>query len=450
MRSKPNVICFLTDDQGTLDARCYGAKHLFTPNIDRLAATGIQFMRAYSHSVCCPARANFLTGRHAQRTGINFWTQNQGSATRGINIHSDEETMAQIFARNGYRTALFGKWHLGAAEGNRPLDMGFHEFFGHLGGFIENYTHHFLHGTGFHDLWDGAEEISRSGEYFPRMVNDRALAFIEENKSNPFYLFLPYNLPHYPEQAEDRFAAEYSGVDERVRKYGMTVSTVDALIGEVIDAVEKNNLREDTIFVFFSDNGHSAESYRIGKNHASGLTEGWVYGAHGAGYTGPYTGSKGTFNEGGIRVPCILSAPGMLPSGVKYDSPVSGLDWLPTLISLCHLSETNSNPLDGVSLAAQLRDGLPPETDRIFNFQWGEDWAVIRGMWKLIGNTSSAKRQLLLINDEVPERINYLSEKFITDAYRTTAEELENTHTHWLSEVRSGYERTADTTNDRE
>lgn len=442
MARKPNVIFILTDDQGTLDANCYGAKHLYTPTIDKLASTGIRYTRAYSHTVCCPARANLLTGRHAQRTGINHWTQADAYAERGINIHSDEVTAASVFSQNGYRTGIFGKWHLGAAEGNRPLDMGFDEFFGFLGGFIENYTQYSLHREGFHDLWDGTEEIDRKGEYYPRLTNERALDFIDRNKKNPFFLYLPYNLPHYPEQSEDKYATQYRDVDERVRKYGMTVSTVDGLIGEVVDKIEELGLRDNTIILFMSDNGHSCEDYRIAPNHTSGLPEGWFYGAHGAGYTGPYRGHKNDFTEGGIRVPCILSAPGMIPEGVVSDKIVCGLDWLPTVLSMCNIDYTPEKPFDGIDLNNDLAS--KDRHERALHFQWAENWCVMKGDWKLIGNNSQDKRMLFNIAYDNPEGTNYFTKK------PELHEELELAHKEWLADVIPSYVTDPNSEKDRE
>ena len=431
---RPNVIIMLTDDQGTLDVNCYGAKHLHTPNMDRLAETGVKLDRAYCHTVCCPSRAGLLTGRYTQRCGINFWTQNdRRDPDKGININADETTIAEYLRRAGYRTGLFGKWHLGAAEGNGPLDMGFDEFFGHLGGFIENYTHYFLHGTGFHDLWEGNEEIDRRDEYFPRMMNDQAIDFIDRNQDNEFLLYLAYNLPHYPEQSEDKYGQYYETAEDRVRQYGMTVSTVDGLIGEVIDKLEETGLRDNTIVVFMSDNGHSQDVWHIEPNHSSGLPEGWDYGAHGAGYTGPYIGSKGDLTEGGVRVPCIVSAPGLLPQGESRGQAVVNFDWLPTLLELCGLDEPGDRQIDGQSVVKVLRDADASPPHDVVHWQWGSDWAVMEGDWKLIGSNTGPERRLLYIADSVPEKEDK------SGGQPELLAHLEELHASWLADVKCGY-----------
>ncbi|EON78375.1 Arylsulfatase [Lunatimonas lonarensis] len=253
---KPNVIIFFTDDQGTLDAVCYGADDLFTPNIDRLGSTGIRFTKAYAHTVCCPSRAALLTGRHPQRSGIGDWTQNNPhDLEKGRNMPLDEVTIAEVLKDNGYRTALFGKWHLGASLENGPLEQGFDTFFGHRSGFIDNYFHYFLHGKGFHDLWSDNKEVFAPGTYFPSMMTEKAIEFIDASKNDPFFLYMAFNLPHYPEQPDSAFVAKNAGLEEPRRSYATVVSIVDDLIGQVMNKLEDLNLRENTLIIFMSDNG---------------------------------------------------------------------------------------------------------------------------------------------------------------------------------------------------
>ena len=268
---RPGVVLILTDDQGTLDAGCYGSSDLSTPNIDKLAASGVRFTQAYAHTVCCPARAALLTGRHPQRSGVNSWVQGDMHAKDGINMALDEVTLAEALRSSGYRTALFGKWHLGAHRDHGPTRQGFDEFFGIRDGFIDNTNHYFLHGKGFHDLYEGTREVWRKGEYFPGMVVRRALEFIEENRSRPFFLYLALNIPHYPEQALKEHTRRYRALPEPRRSYASVVTTTDHYVGEVLEKLAALGLRERTVVIFLSDNGHSAESYRIRvDDHRSG------------------------------------------------------------------------------------------------------------------------------------------------------------------------------------
>ena len=176
---RPNVIFILTDDQGTLDANCFGSKDLHTPAMDKLAANGVRFTQAYAHTVCCPARAMLMTGRHPQRSNVNSWQQGKMRGPKGLNMFLSEFTIAEALQREGYRTGLFGKWHLGAHPDHGPMKQGFDEFFGIRDGFIDNYVHYQLHGRGYHDLYRGTEEVFHRGDYFPDLITDRALSFNE-------------------------------------------------------------------------------------------------------------------------------------------------------------------------------------------------------------------------------------------------------------------------------
>ena len=164
---KPNVVIILTDDQGTLDANCYGSSDLYTPAIDSLAADGVRFTQAYSHTVCCPTRAMLLTGRQPQRGNVNDWMQGPLNGPKGRNMLTSEVTLAETLREAGYRTGLFGKWHLGGHRDHGPTKQGFDEFFGIRDGFIENYTHYFLHREGYHDLYEGVREVFHRGGIFP-------------------------------------------------------------------------------------------------------------------------------------------------------------------------------------------------------------------------------------------------------------------------------------------
>ena len=413
LKQRPNVIILFTDDQGTLDANCYGSTDLHTPHIDKLAATGVRFTQAYAHTVCCPARAMLLTGRHPQRSGVSFWTQGDMNAAKGINMALEEVTLAEALKSAGYRTALYGKWHLGAHRDYGPKKQGFDEFFGIRDGFIDNYNHHFLHGAGFHDLYEGTTPVqAAAAKYFPEMMVHRALRFIDENKDRPFFLYVPFNIPHYPEQALKRFEAKYADMkDDARRSYGAIVSTTDHYIGQIIDKLEANGLRDNTIVIFMSDNGHSEETgnkIRV-DNHKSGLPRGHFYGASGGGNTGKWLGQKGSFLEGGIRVPAIISYPAELPTGVVRDQAVTAMDWMPTILDLCNVALPDVE-LDGSSLVPIIESATAKSPYEVLHWQWGNRWAVREGEWKLLGQDGEA-RSLGNLNDPQPETKDYLKEE---------------------------------------
>ena len=244
-----------------------------TPNIDKLAEGGVRFTQAYAHVVCCPARAMIMTGRHPQARGVNHWTQGNMNTSKGRNLALDEVTLAEVLKRAGYRTALFGKWHLGAHRDHGPRKQGFDEFFGIRNGFIDNYNHHFLHQAGYHDLYEGTTPVRSEGEYFPELIIKRALAFIEENQARPFFLYLPFNIPHYPEQAPEKFEKPFRELkDEALRSYATITYATDFFIGQVVEKLDQIGVLDESVLIFMSDNGHSEEtSYRIREeNHLSG------------------------------------------------------------------------------------------------------------------------------------------------------------------------------------
>jgi arylsulfatase A len=386
----PNVVIFLTDDQGTLDVNCYGARDLHTPHMDALAARGVRFTQAYAHTVCCPSRALLMTGRQPQRSGVKTWVQGDAREKAGINMNLGEITLAEALKGAGYRTALFGKWHLGAAFGFGPTDQGFDEFFGLRDGFIDNYNHFFLHGRGYHDLYRGDEEDFEPGAYFPQLVVREAVRFLEANRDRPFFMYVGFNLPHYPEQAEKTYDALYERLPEPRRSYAKVVSTVDGHIGQIMRKLDDLKLSQNTIIAFASDNGHSSESAKISvKDHSSGLAEGFNYGANGGGgYTGKWRGAKGSFFEGGIRVPAMMIFPARIPAQAVRDQAVTTADFYPTILELCGVTMPDRK-LDGLSLLPILQSPDAPSRHSALHWQWEDtigdaSWAVREGDWKLI------------------------------------------------------------------
>lgn len=445
-KQKPNVILFFTDDHGTLDAGCYGANDLHTPHIDRLSQAGVRFTQAYAHTVCCPSRAALLTGRHPQRSGINDWTQNDAHATeKGLNMPLDEVTIAEVLKENGYRTALFGKWHLGAALGYGPNEQGFDTFYGHRGGFIDNYVHYFLHGKGFHDLWNNEEEIFERGSYYPSLMTDKAIEFMEENRNQPFFLYVAFNLPHYPEQPDSQFVAINEHLSEPRRSYATVISTVDDKIGQILNKLEELNLRDNTLVIFMGDNGHSTEETMIRMDdHLSGLPKGTDYCARGGGgYTGKWRGAKSGFLEGGIRVPAIISYPGLIPENEIRDQAITVMDFFPTICEVTG-SKLPDCIIDGFSLLPVVESKTANSGHEVLYFQWRDQWAVRDGKWKLIvkGRDTTGKFSphpqkeekmespyLANLEDEQPEERNYASD------HPEIVEKLTKLYTEWSADV---------------
>jgi arylsulfatase A-like enzyme len=440
---KPNILLIFTDDQGTLDANCYGSKDLYTPHMDGLAKSGIRLTQAYSHIVCCPARAPLLTGRHPQRGNVNEWTPCHPDRNhpfgKGPNMSLEEVTLAEVLRDNDYRTALFGKWHLGATPGYGPNEQGFDEFFGHLGGFIDNYTHEFLHGDDFHDLYRNQTEVFENGKYFPDLVVRESHRFLEENRDRPFFMYVALNVPHYPEQADPKFAEMYEDLPMPRRSYAAMISTVDDRIGRIINKIENLGLSDNTLIIWMSDNGHSTEGY-----YPPGKQPPGYYSAHGGGgNTGRWRGAKESFLEGGIRVPAVMSLPGRIRAGEVRDQAIINADFFPTILELCGIPLPD-RPIDGKSLWPLLRSAGAPSPHKVLYWQWKDMWAVREGDWKLIvngldttgGYSAHPQRPhklespfLANLADEPPEWKNFADER------PDVVKRLTRLHDEWAREV---------------
>lgn len=371
---KPNVIVIYTDDQGTVDAGCYGASDLITPNMDRLAATGIRFTQFYAPApVCSPSRAGMLTGKYPPNAGV---PGNVSSQHGNPGMPGDQVTIAELLNGAGYATAHIGKWHLGYTPETMPNAQGFDYSFGHMGGCIDNYSHYFYWaGPNTHDLHRNGEEVFHDGAYFPDLMVQEAGDFMADHRDEPFFIYFAMNMPHYPYQGEPEWLARYrlAGVPYPRDLYGAFLSSLDARIGTLLDRVETLGLREDTIIIFQSDHGHSMEER-----------------AHfGGGSAGPYRGAKFSMFEGGLRVPAIISWPGHLEAGGVRDQLAHGSDWFPTIAEFCGVA-LPSTPIDGKSLASVLNSADASTPHDVLHWSTGSgdnpQWAVRQGDWKLIGN----------------------------------------------------------------
>ncbi|MCX5684809.1 MAG: sulfatase-like hydrolase/transferase [Planctomycetota bacterium] len=365
-RRRLNVLLIVADDLGAGDLGSYGCKDIATPNLDALAAGGVRFTQFYVNApICSPSRAALLTGRYPQRAGL-VTNASAGKAA----MPGDQFTLAEALRGAGYRTALFGKWHLGRDPGTLPRDQGFDEFFGHLEGCTDNYSHfYFWSGPNRHDQWRNETENWEQGKYFPDLLVREATRFLDENRQRPFFLYFASNLPHYPLQGEEKFRKMYEALTSPRREYAALVSTLDEKVGEVLAKVDALGLRESTLVIFLSDNGHSLEE-RTGFGGGSG---------------GPYRGEKFSLLEGGIRLPCIVRLPGQVPAGQVRGSVAAAMDFFPTVLDLCGV-ELPPRKLDGKSLTPMIASDAAPPLHPVLHWQTGNHWAVRDGDWKLVVN----------------------------------------------------------------
>lgn len=365
-RRPPNIVLMITDDQGFGDLSCHGNDKLATPHIDSIARDGVEFTQFHVSPVCAPTRSSLMTGRYNYRTcAIDTYL---GRAM----MHPDEVTLAEMLALAGYRTGIFGKWHLGDNYPMRPIDQGFHEAVNHLGGGIaqpsdlpggSNYLDPVLMHNG---------RIERYRGYCTDVFTDAAIRFIEENRSRPFFAYLATNAPHTPLQIDEKHAAAFrsKGLDDTTAKiYGM-VTNIDDNAGRVLGRLKALGLEENTIVIFLTDNGPQQPRYNAGMR-----------------------GLKGSVYEGGIRVPFFLRWPQALKPGRKVDRLAAHIDVAPTLLEACGVPAPSGLRLDGRSLMPLVRDERAPWADRTISIQWhrGDRPEPFRGAmtrdqrWKLIG-----------------------------------------------------------------
>jgi len=381
--TNPNVIVIYTDDQGAIDLGCYGAKDIYSPNLDQLAKSGTQFTQAYvAAPVCAPSRAALLTGKYPQNAGVSGNT----SASPGSHgLPKGQTTMAKLFKENGYATGHIGKWHLGMSEDSGPNAQGFDYSFGHLRGCIDNYSHYFYwEGPNIHDLYENGKEVFYDGQYFPDLASNKALKFVEEQKDQPFFMYYAINMPHYPYQPTQKWRDYYKDVPKPRGDYGAFISTIDERIGFLMNQLDTLGIRENTIIVYQSDNGYSTEVRAFG----------------GGGNSGPYRGAKSSLFEGGLRLPTMISWKNHLPSNIVSDQFIVNMDWMPTLAQFCNLKNIPDN-LDGMDLSNMIQNPETKSPRTSAFWKYGNQWAVRKGKWKLIGypKDTSHKGKLDLEND---------------------------------------------------
>ena len=422
-KQKPNVVFILADDLGYGDIGCYGQHLIETPNIDRLAASGMKFTQYYAGtSVCAPSRSSFMTGQHIGHTPIrgNYEIEPEGQ----LPLPDSAFTIAEMFKKAGYVTGAFGKWGLGfpASEG-APGKQGFDEFYGYN---CQRQSHNY-----FPDhLWDNNKRIELSNtitiqrQYAPDLFQKKALDFIKENKKKPFFLYLPYTLPHAALQLPEgdsvfeyykkKFKEEPKPVKAWDGKgyqpqpyphsaYAAMITKLDNYVGEVIGELKAAGLEENTLIIFTSDNGPHME----GGNTPSFFNS-----------NGNFSGIKRQLFEGGIREPMIASWPGIIKGGTTSDLICAAWDFFPTFAAM--VQQPLSPALDGLSLLPALtQKGKQAKHDYLY-WEFHEDGgrqAVRMGDWKGIRENVikdlNGPVQLFNLANDPEEKNNIASENLL-------------------------------------
>lgn len=365
---KPNVIVIVSDDAGYIDFGCYGGKQIPTPNIDGIAAKGILFTDAYvSASVCAPSRAGILTGRYQQHFGFEHNTSNlvaPGFQLTDVGMDPAERTIGDEMKGNGYKTIAIGKWHQGEEAKHFPLQRGFDEFYGFIGGHRDFFAYKTTPAKE-QALYENSEVIPESKvSYLTDMFTDKAISFIGENKEKPFFMYLSYNAVHTPMNAKKDLMERYASItDPGRRAYAAMMTSLDDNVGRLLEAIKQNKLDEHTLIVFVNDNGGATVN---------------------SSDNGPLRGMKGSKWEGGIRVAMLMKWPGKLAEHKRYTLPVSALDILPTAIAAGNGKQKGIKKLDGVNLLPYLQRPQQKVPHQALYWRRGVAAAMRENQWKLI------------------------------------------------------------------
>lgn len=377
--SRPNFIIFLTDDQGYGDLSCMGAGDLKTPHLDALAGDGVRFTQWYSNSpVCSPSRAALLTGRYPGNAGVRSILAGHRTAP---GLPPEVPTLATALKKLGYQTAMFGKWHLGTTEECRPHRHGFDEWFGFLAGCIDYYSHIFYWGMAgkghdpVHDLWENGNEVQADGQYFTELVTERAVDYVRRaaQSTQPFFLYVPFNAPHYPMHAPQKYLDRFPDLPWDRRIMAAMLAAVDDGVGAITAELKAQGVYDNTCIFFMSDNGPSRET----RNWLDGTRDPY-YG----GTSGPLKGHKFSLYEGGIRVPGLMSLPARIPKGRVIDDVGIAMDVFPTFLKAAG-GDPSQYEIDGIDLMPAIT-GAAPLSERTLFWEMGDQTAARRGKWKLV------------------------------------------------------------------
>lgn len=377
----PNIILIVADDLGWGDIGCYPKgkewgeeAEISTPSIDALAAKGVLCTQGYATGmVCAPSRAALMTGKNQQRFGYYGFEDTLAPIPASIKM------LPQAMKEAGYRTGMVGKWHVSSDPASLPLTSGFERFYGFLGGQHDYYQANVgekMHGVGrsadafIYDQDKPVEPV----RYLTAEFTGQAIAFLEQDRGRPFFLYLSYNAPHPPMQAPWEYLEKYA----KRRSNGQFTSrdiaramieNLDGNVGRLCAWLDHNGLRDNTLIIFTSDNGGSDGGPGRVLQHNGGLK-----------------GRKSTFYEGGIRVPFILNWPDGLPAGEVYTKPVSQMDLYATLLAVSGAIKVKTHPLDGVNLIPYLtgKDQGTPHQRMFWCVENTTTWAARDGNWKLV------------------------------------------------------------------
>ena len=390
---KPNIVIIVADDMGWKDVGYHGSG-ISTPNIDKLAKEGARLENFHVAPLCSPTRAGLMTGRWPIRYGMG---ESVITPWRNWGLPTTEHTIADMLGKAGYKTrAAIGKWHLGHhKKALLPMSRGFTSFYGHYNGMFDYFTHEREDELD----WHRNEESSKEKGYSTDLIGKEAVQVIRNSQSDePFLLYVPFNAPHDPMQAKEADLRKYESIPDKTRQiYAAMVDSMDQAIGNILNALEKKGITDNTFVLFFSDNG--------------GITK-WAD-------NGLWRAGKGTVYEGGIRTPAVVRWPDEIPAGQVINTITGYIDIYPTLKSIAMSGAADPNPLDGRNILEDLQGKTTVTTRDWFSYiaQGKPDqMALNSGDWKLVvagGSVLDDNPSLELFNlkDDPSESKNLASSK---------------------------------------
>ncbi len=421
---RPNILLITADNLGYGDIGCYGNKTVRTPHLDRLSASGVRCTDFYTASpTCTVSRACLLTGRYAQRHKLT--AQLPGLAGNyGVGLRHSEILLPELLQQAGYRTACFGKWNIGFAEGSRPTERGFDEFLGHASGNIDYYSHVY---NGKLDMHRGVEPVRLKG-YSTDLFADAAIRFMRPADERPFFVYLPFNAPHFPNalnkapgqptlwQAPASAFAAYgydAQTNDEKQRYYAVITALDDAIGRVLASLDTSGKAANTLVMFYSDNG-AFMLKRRGLEVASNrpLRDGGV-----------------TLWEGGIRVPAMVRWPGRLPAGTECRAPLLSCDFFSLSLRAAGAAPPADRVIDGHDPLAALAGEAASPHEALF-FQYGRFSAVRAGRMKLLRVKPTAAWMLYDVVDDIGESHN------LAAARPQQVRQLEKQFQLWLSSTK--------------
>lgn len=383
--NKPNFILIFTDDQGYGDLSCFGGEHVYTPNIDKMAEEGARLTSFYvAAPLCTPSRAALMTGCYPRRVSmeppsslaVDLPNIPPGKrfpvclAGDGNGLNPDEITIAEIAQSVGYRTGIFGKWHLGDQPEFLPTRQGFEEFFGLPYSHDITPRHPRQKYFNFPPLplleMEEVIELDPDANYFTRRITERAVKFIEKHKDENFFLYVPHPIPHGPLAASPEIKEKYAqvlanGNTASPALYSNAIYEIDWSVGQILAALKKQGIDDNTIVLFTSDNGAAG---RKGSNK-------------------PLRGHKGQTWEGGMRMPTVIRWPGKIKAGIEIDQLLTTMDLLPTFANLIGAKMPDDRIIDGKDIMPVLLNGAKSPHEYFFYSHWGTLEAVRWKDWKL-------------------------------------------------------------------